>query len=284
MICPSCNKTVSKNDRSCPLCGYKLKEPDVSGEISDILSILMAQSQSHKETASQGVDTKNMSPEEKRALSVFMDTHNGKTPEQVAREQAEAEAEKALEALLTPAETPVSTATSTQTSTSYTSGATQKSGSSSGSVSSGSNPSVSNSNGHSYGNSSSSSSGGNLYYGVGGVGRRTSSSSSSSSTSGSSSRSVSTSTASKKSKPVKTTKPKTKDKGNFILNLICCIFPFVGIFYGISANSYYPKKAKSATVSSVFGIVLYAAIQLFLLYGLEIEQVSNFIIKEIGIK
>ena len=89
MICPSCNKTVSKNDRSCPLCGYKLKEPDVSGEISDILSILMAQSQSHKETASQGVDTKNMSPEEKRALSVFMDTHNGKTPEQVAREQAE---------------------------------------------------------------------------------------------------------------------------------------------------------------------------------------------------
>ena len=284
MLCPSCNKTVSKNDHTCPLCGYKLKEKDMSGEISAVLGALIAQSQDKQDTSQKGIDTKNMSPEEKRALSAFMDTHNGKTPEQVAKEQAEAEAEKALEALLAPPEPPVSTATSTQTGTSHTSGATQKSSSSSSGSSSGSSSSGSSSSGYSYGSSSSSSNGGNLYYGVGGVGRRTSSSSSGSSTSGSSSRTFSTSTSNKKSKPVKTPKPKTKDKGNFILNLICCIFPFVGIFYTLSARSYYPKKAKSTAISSVFGIVLYAAIQLFLLYGIEIEQVSNFIIKEIGIK
>lgn len=253
MLCPGCNKTVSKNDYACPLCGYKLKEKASTAVKEASADVPEASSERIPVKHNKRVDS--MTPEEKRELSRFMDTHNGMTPEEYDRQQAESTALSAAhtaapspsqssEKKRQKAETPIRVASPNRTNE---------------------------------------------------ANRKSSSAGSPNTRAAVKTQSKTPTPTPPPAQPKRTSPPvqpqaaasvppkkvKTKDKGNFLLNLICYFFPFVGWFYSSSAKGYYPKKAKAARRSAWLGIVLYIILTLFFIYGMQIEPVREFVMESV---
>lgn len=264
MVCPGCDKTVSKNDKICPLCGYKLKDETSDNETSQASPSVSVQSHSKKKPIAHNKKIEGMSTEEKRELAMFMDAHDGMTPEEVARQNSEEGAADTHDALLTSPEQPEAPVPKESKPTTGRTSQGAKSSQSSASM-----------------KKSSSAQESNVRRGAAPPPKKTVPHSPAAVTPSSSAKSAT-------QPPVptapKTKKVKSKDRGNFILNLISFFLPFVGTFYNMSAKSYYPVKAKAAKISSVLGIFMYVILYLFMMYGIQIEQVSDFIIKDLGIK